>query len=83
MKSLCLAGPSNEHDFQFASDDRMTAKVTVMSGGISRQIKVESKPLWRCGISQIRKDLTLSDFSANGKGRLAEEPALDFAGVGL
>jgi len=63
----------------------MTAKVTVMSGGISHQIKVESKPLWRgdTHISQIRKDLTLSDVSASGKGRFAEEPALDFAGVGL
>ena len=45
MKSLCLAGPSNEHDIHFVSDDRMIAKVTVMSGGISLQIKVESKPL--------------------------------------
>jgi len=61
----------------------MTAKVTVMSGGISHQIKVESKPLWRGDIPQIRKDLTLSYVSASGKGRLAEEPVLDFAGVGL
>jgi hypothetical protein len=68
MKSLCLAGPCNELDFHFASDDRMIAKVTVMSGGISHQIKVESKPLLMADdISQIRKDLTFSEVSADGK----------------
>jgi hypothetical protein len=45
MESLRLAGASNERDFHFASDDRMTEKVTVMSGGVNHRIKVESKLL--------------------------------------